>query len=1625
MTEIIKGSGGGKGGGGTTRVAIEDENTLQSIQYAKVLDLISEGEIEGLVDGHKSIYLDDTPLQNADGTYNYSGFTFVERRGLPHSLQDHISGFDGVESTQAVGLQVKQVVPITQHISESNTDKAVVTISIPRLTLQDKTNGDLHGTSVSFKIEQSPDGGAYVGHNINTLATSENYNSTGASTSVVTVNNNTPCTGMVFNISWNRSIIDTIYRLYRDKHSHASWKSVNVYGGSFMTVKVEYKRSIDPTYTVLGTYTLTAQSADSTRAVITKGIELTGLENTTYDVKLTVIDTEVVRTPIYNWIDDGDGQGGPGYYRFYGTTVEAVPTIDFTGLRSTILQSTLTITGKTTSTYKKDYIVDLIPASSWDIKVTRLTADNDDQSELSDDIYFDALTRVIDAKLTYPHSALIGVSIDASQFNNIPTRGYDVRLLKIEIPTNYDPLNRTYTGAWDGTFQTAWSDNPAWCFRDLIVNNRYGLGQYISPTQVDKWELYKLAKYCDELVPTGFGGMEPRLTFNAYLQTKEEAYTVLNNLASIFKGMIFWNDNKLSVVYDSPGTPVAIYNNANVVEGTFNYVGTSIKARHNTVLVTWNDPLANYKPKVEYVEDSTDVATRGIVQKEITAIGTTSKGQANRLGRWIIFAEKYETEIVTFKSSLENLGTHPGDVIEVYDRYKAGVRYSGRIVSSTLTSITIDESIFLQNGIEYSINILTPKSYTEEQGDDPSNLKDSFLGTIENRVLTNLSGNATVLTFATPLTTLNQDYVNSSDYFADDYVGILSVNLPKDLSLWAVYEDTLAAQQFKVLSIIEEEDNLYEISAVEHNPYKYQYVESLRDLDFVETGSIGNVNGLVSNIVLEEELYFSGPVIKNRVSIGWSASIISNIISKYRVEYRKDDDNWKLVGETTNQSIEIEDATPGSYLVRVSVIGSTGIVSQPLTATAPTEILGKTAPPADIVYAVTTITDGSITLAWAPVSDIDLDFYRIKYSATTDWATATMLAEERTLRTTFAGWGPSTLNLLIKAVDTSGNESQSAYVVPVTITEPSTPILSSSFSGQNSTLSWTCTKGSYNIVRYEIREGNSDWDLATFLANVDSTNYTESMVWTSKTYVIKAVDAAGNYSPAANITVNNSIPTDVSNLALTVSENVINISWDNVTDGDLDFYTIKIGTDWSTGLLVDNIKANTHVLNGYLGTSLDVMVKAVDIAGLESTNEATANLPITKPGTPILNYEFNGPDIIIDWSSVENTFEISYYELRYGGSDWATSTFIAYMDADNYTEKVSWVSKTYRVKAYDTSGNTSLEGSTTPNINFPATNSLTSQVIDNNVLLYWSITNGTLPIDTIELRRGTTFATAAVIGEKSGTFTVVFEPLGGQYKYWIVPIDTAGNVGTELSVTSTVNEPPDYVLRQTWISTFNDTLNNLILESGKLVGPVNTTETYQQHFVNNTWDQPQDQVDAGYPYYIEPVPATAYYEETFDYGIILPGTKITVDMDGTDIHGTTTVTPTVSVSTDDISYTDYNVWEVVATNFRYVKVKVALTTTGGNDVYNINGLTVRLDVKLKTDAANGTAVSTDVGGTSVTFGVSFLDVNSIVVTPKGTTSVNAVYDFTDVPNPTTFYVYLFDNNGTRVSGDFSWTARGY
>lgn len=543
------------------------------------------------------------------------------------------------------------------------------------------------------------------------------------------------------------------------------------------------------------------------------------------------------------------------------------------------------------------------------------------------------------------------------------------------------------------------------------------------------------------------------------------------------------------------------------------------------------------------------------------------------------------------------------------------------------------------------------------------------------------------------------------------------------------------------------------------------------------------------------------------------------------------------------------------------------------------------------------------------------------------------------------------------------------------------------------------------------------------------------------TWLVKAIDTSGNPSTTAT-SVSFTLaapPAPTVSTGFAGSTGVVSfIPGTSVLP--IRSYEIRYGgSNWATATFLATLSALQYTLAAIWSGGRVFRVAATDIAGNVGA-AGTSTLTVASPGSPTITGSFNKDEYSLSWAIPSSTLPVDYYEIRYGGASWAAAAFLTKVSSTALAAPALWLgSRTFWIAAVDIAGNVGAVDSVTLVVTAAVAPTISAQVVDNNVLLFWNLVQGSLPTATYEVRRGASWAAGTVIGTKSGGFTTVFETVAGAYTYWVAAIDTVGNYGTPGSTSTTVNQPPDYVLKASFDTTFSGTKSNMALDlDGIWLLPIQTGETWSQHFANNGWTTPQDQITAGFAIYVQPTLSSGYYEETYDYGAVLAANKITVTPNVQNVVGACTTSVDITVAQDAGFTTGVQSFpgqsRVYATSFRYVKYRITVTRPASTAFARLVGVNVRLDSKLKTITGTLACVSTDTGGTiyyltdtRLSGGVKeFIDVDAIQVTPLATTSITAVYDFTDIPNPLSLKVLLFNSTtGARVSGPASLTIRGF
>lgn len=660
----------------------EAKETNRSKQLVKIVEIISEGEVQGLVDGAKSIYLDNTPVQNADGSHNFNNLEWQSRHGT--QSQEVLHGFTSTEKEISVSTELKRRTALTRTVTDRKVTRLRLTLGVSSLFKQED-NGDISPTRVDFRI-------------------------------------------------------------------------------------------------------------------------------------------------------------------IIGSKVQD-----------------LSIDGKHQSQYLKNLIITNLPPAPFMVRIERQTEDSNSQ-RLQNKTLWASYTEIIDHQFVYPNTALIGVKLDSEYFYNIPTRTYDMLGIKVKVPSNYNPQTRQYNGLWDGSFKTEWTDNPAWILYDIVTNKRYGLGQRLGDFGADKWTLYQVAQYCDQLVPDGFGNREPRFTCNVWLSEQRSAYDVINDLCSIFRAIPVWTGTNLTVIQDRPSDPVWTYTNANVIGG-FSRQYTAMKARHNAIQVEYKDKDNNYETSIEYISDDEAIRKYGLNLQKVQAFGCTSRGQAYRTGRWILETERLETEMITFSVGAEGLMHLPGDIIKVADSHYAGTEIGGRVLAIQGRNITLDREI-KPNGSSYF-------SYINANGTHSNIRISSVRGTV---------------------VTLDSDPVGL-----------------ETLGVWSMTTQKISARLYRAMTVTENDDGSYTITALQHEPQKEAIVDN--GATFEPRNTTLHQLPKISHLDIS--------AIGGNLYVSWQTGSGSGVVT-YDIKIIKDGKLYEIRKGLTTTEFDLSDLPDGSYQIIITSRNASG-----------------------------------------------------------------------------------------------------------------------------------------------------------------------------------------------------------------------------------------------------------------------------------------------------------------------------------------------------------------------------------------------------------------------------------------------------------------------------------------------------------------------------------------------------------------------------------------------------------------------------------------------------------------------------------------------------------------------------
>ena len=530
---------------------------------------------------------------------------------------------------------------------------------------------------------------------------------------------------------------------------------------------------------------------------------------------------------------------------------------------------------KSSGTYYQDVEFDVVPQVPFNIRVFRISPDSK-TDKVSNNTYFSSYVEIVDAKLSYPHTAFAALSIDSAQFGNqIPRRNYLMKGRLVKVPSNYNPETRQYTGGtWDGSFKTAWTNNPAWVFYDVLTQPRFStLARRLNVADIDKWSLYQIGKYCDEPVDDGFGGKEPRFVCNAYITDLMQAGEFLNNLASVFTGLSVWNGQQVSVVMDADADPVAQYTNANVKDGLFNYAGAALKSIHTAVHVQYIDKYDGYRAKTEYVADNEAIARYGLNIKQITAFGCDSRGQAARFGAWTLQTELRQQNAVTFEIGREGLKHLPYDIVQIMDNQYAGAELSGRVAAISGNVLTLDRPV------SDAVGALV--FYSEG-------------GSLKSAKVTAAAGNKVTLERAVPLQ-------------AGD--------------TW-VLSGKVKPRLYRAIGIKENTDaGTYTVTALLHDPKKYAAVDSFAHFDH-EITTLHNTAPVLTDAAVNID---GGTVVMT-----WDNLAANGQVLTYDIKIYRNNSLYRHIPDAQTAEIRLENLPNGNYRAEIRGRNARGVLSAPL-----------------------------------------------------------------------------------------------------------------------------------------------------------------------------------------------------------------------------------------------------------------------------------------------------------------------------------------------------------------------------------------------------------------------------------------------------------------------------------------------------------------------------------------------------------------------------------------------------------------------------------------------------------------------------------------------------------------------
>lgn len=1069
--DLIVGSKGKGGGGSSYRAPVEEHDSLQAVQYVSLLDVLSEGPIVGLVDGDKSIYLNETPLRTSGGTLTLSDVSWQINTGTPD--QKALPYASGAETETGVGVEVT-------HLSPKG---------------------------------EGPDSGKYQ-----------------------------------FSIA----------------------------------------------------------NADDTRLRITLGVQ-----------------------GLYQQLTDqahaGDVVGASVSYRITITDAN----------NSTIKSYSRTLKGKTTSQYFWDLTFALSGEAPWLVTVEK-TSEDSSSSTLVNNLYLSSYTEIIGYSFTYPNTAMIAMKASAETFGgSVPNRLYYVKGLKVQVPSNYDPETRSYSGVWNGTFKLAWTDNPAWVLYDMITNDRYGVCKYLPHSYLnanelcDKWYLYRIAQICDELVDDGFGGKEPRYTFNYQIQGAGEAKEVIQSIASTFHGMTYWSSGLIYARADFTDDPVRTISQANVKDGVFTYSSASQQERHSVALVKWNDPEDLGRTHVEAVYDWEAYRRLGYRPIETVAYGCYSRGQAHRHGKWLLASEETPWT-VTVEMGLDGFDLVPGDIVKVSDPSWMGYRASGRTKGISETTVTLDAAFDTSKGEAYQISICDTD------------------GTEETRQIVAVDG-------------------------ASVTVGIAFTHTFADNAIWSISGSSAQPRQFRVQNIKETSKASIQLTLIEIDPNKFRWIEENLRIELPPSRRPLKAECLPpDNLSVTERTATVNAQLVQKALFSWSYSSANFAVTQYRVCYvdalgDKHYSRWQ-----SENSFELTNVQTGAWRFsvqaktfdgRTSSWSSTNYEMAGISALSPANADSLSLEEWGYMQ-----KDGvhvsNVDVKWTPPSGMKqealegFDIY-YRYSSSAKWqkyVTTEADETEHTLENVLTG---RTIQILLRTRSRLGVLSSGLSDSLQIVGKDAPPAAPQNFTVEQNPRDRTQLLCSWSAV--------DEPDIAGYRLRLDGSvvhNLTPGTAATitltrsgEHTVQLRTVDNSQQQSSPVSHTGTYAIePQDVTNFAVaqsTLKKSSLVFSWDAVPGADIDYYEIRQGKDYGEASLVARVQGTTFTLENWTDEGIFTFgIKAHCLGGHESQYPSYYALTVSmRPSPPshLTASQSSADPAIVNvswWASPD--LDVTSYEIRDG-----------------------------------------------------------------------------------------------------------------------------------------------------------------------------------------------------------------------------------------------------------------------------------------------------------------------------------------------------------------------------------------